>query len=115
MSANYTYGIKHSSLLETLRNDRISVDDSGNRNSPHVFKMNWTYEVPVGRGRRFGSGLHPVLNGILGDWEFAGNGRVQSDRYRITGVKLVGNAGYRAFRSSATSFEMTGAWPLPGD
>jgi hypothetical protein len=90
VSANYTYGIKHASLLETLRRDRISVDDSGNRNSPHVFKMNWTYEVPVGRGRRFGSSLNPVLNGILGDWEFAGNGRVQADRYRMTGVKLVG-------------------------
>jgi len=90
VGANYTYGIRHTSLFQSVAKDYISVDASNASNVPHVFKMNWTYEVPVGRGRRFGSNLNPILNGIFGDWEFAGNGRVQSERYKMTGVKLEG-------------------------
>ncbi len=90
VSANYTYGIKKASLLTTLRQPRIEVDDSGNRNSPHVFKMNWHYELPVGRGRRFGSNWNTVTDLLLGNWEFSGNARVQADRYQLTGVELEG-------------------------
>jgi hypothetical protein len=52
--------------------------------------MNWNYEIPVGRGRRFGSNMHPVLDTIFGNWEYAGNARVQSARYKMLGVKLEG-------------------------
>ncbi|MEX2663040.1 MAG: TonB-dependent receptor, partial [Vicinamibacterales bacterium] len=90
VSANYTYGIKKESSLQTLAQDYIEIDASGNRNSPHVFKMNWHYEVPVGRGRRFGGNWNRVMDTILGNWEFSGNGRVQSDRFKIVGLKLEG-------------------------
>jgi hypothetical protein len=53
-------------------------------------RRNWTYELPVGRGRRFGTDMNPILNGVLGNWEFSGNARVQTQRYRITNAKLVG-------------------------
>jgi hypothetical protein len=52
--------------------------------------VNWHYEVPVGRGRRFGTNMNPVLNGVLGGWEFSGSGMVKTDRYRIEGAQLVG-------------------------
>ena len=87
MDFNYTYETRQSSSLQTLAYDRIMVDSA---NVPHVFKMNWHYEIPVGRGRRYGGDFNAVLNGVLGNWEFSGNGRVQSQRYRITGVELVG-------------------------
>jgi hypothetical protein len=87
VSANYTYGIRKSLINETLRMDRMEVDST---QVPHEFKANWTWELPVGRGRRFGSSLHPILNGVLGNWEFSGNARIQSQRYRITDAKLVG-------------------------
>jgi hypothetical protein len=90
MGANYTYGIKKISSLQTLRFPRIEVDNSDDRNAPHVFKMNWHYEVPVGRGRRFGGNMHPVLSGILGGWEYSGTGTLKQDRYRMVGVKLEG-------------------------
>ena len=90
VGANYTYGIKKQSLLTTLAAERVEVDISDDRNSPHAFKMNWTYELPIGRGRRFGTNMNPVLNYIVGDWEFSGAGSVQTDRYRITGAKLEG-------------------------
>ena len=90
VGANYTYGIKKVSSLQSLRFPRIEVDASDDRNSPHVFKANWHYEVPFGRGRRFGGNMHPVVDTLLGNWEFSGNGKVQADRYRMVGVKLEG-------------------------
>jgi hypothetical protein len=87
VTANYTYGIRKSLINNSLRLDRMEVDST---QVPHEFKMQWTYEVPVGRGRRFGTDMHPVLNGVLGNWEFSGNARLQSQRYRITGAELVG-------------------------
>jgi hypothetical protein len=87
VSTNYTYGIRKSLSNQTLRMDRIEVDTTG---QPHEFKGNFTYEVPVGRGRRFGTDMNPILNGIIGNWEFSGNARVQTSRFRITNAKLVG-------------------------
>ena len=54
VSANYTYGIRraHRSLADDCAVDRASTVD--NTDVPHVFKLNWYYEMPVGRGRRFG-------------------------------------------------------------
>lgn len=90
VGANYTYGIKKVSSLQSLRLPRIEVDASDDRNSPHVFKGNWHYEVPFGRGRRFGGNMHPVLDALVGNWAYSGNGKVQTDRYRMVGVKLEG-------------------------
>jgi hypothetical protein len=87
VSANYTYARQYVLSLQTLRLDRFQVNDT---RQPHEFKMNFTYEVPVGRGRRFGTDMNPILNGILGNWEFSGNARVQTSRFRITNAKLVG-------------------------
>jgi hypothetical protein len=90
VSANYTYGLRKGSSLQSLAFDRITVDLSHTQNTPHVFKMNWHYEIPVGKGRRFGGNMNTGLDAILGGWEFSGNGRVQSERYKLTGVKLEG-------------------------
>lgn len=87
VSASYTYERREASSLQTLAYDRITVNTTG---TPHVFKMNWHYEIPIGQGRRFGSNWNRVIDTIFGNWEFSGNGRVQSQRYRMTGVKLEG-------------------------
>jgi Carboxypeptidase regulatory-like domain/TonB-dependent Receptor Plug Domain len=90
VGANYTYGIKESSLLTTLAAPRAEIDVSDDRNSPHAFKVNWDYELPIGRDRRFGSDMNHVLNAIVGGWQFSGSGLVKRDRYRLIGVKLEG-------------------------
>lgn len=38
----------------------------------HVFQGTYTYELPVGRGKRFGSGASKLLDLIIGGWETAG-------------------------------------------
>ncbi len=87
VAANYTYAARKSLINNSIRFDRMEVDATG---APHEFKMNWVYEIPVGRGRRFGTDMNSVLNGVLGNWEFSGNARLQTNRYRITGATLVG-------------------------
>ncbi|PYS26366.1 MAG: TonB-dependent receptor, partial [Acidobacteria bacterium] len=38
----------------------------------HVFLANSLWELPVGRQKRFASGIHPVLNHIVGGWSING-------------------------------------------
>ncbi|HZT28343.1 MAG TPA: TonB-dependent receptor [Bryobacteraceae bacterium] len=39
---------------------------------PHRFVYSYVYELPFGRGKRFGSGLNPAANLILGGWQLTG-------------------------------------------
>jgi hypothetical protein len=37
----------------------------------HILAVNTVWELPVGRGRKYGENLHPVMNGIVGGWQFS--------------------------------------------
>jgi hypothetical protein len=87
VTTNYTYARRHGLTNPSLRLDRLEVNTTS---VPHEFKGNFTWEVPVGRGRRFGTDMNPILNAILGNWEMSGNARFQTERYRLTNTKLVG-------------------------
>jgi hypothetical protein len=52
--ANY-YDLKHEKGL-------------GSYNQPFNNTTTLVYDLPYGKGRKFGSSAHPVLNGILGGW-----------------------------------------------
>jgi hypothetical protein len=47
--------------------NRISPDER-----PHRYTIAAVYHLPVGRGRRFGSGLNRTLDAFLGGWQFNG-------------------------------------------
>ena len=80
-TANYTYSRTYETDLDTVRRERaLIVSDDG---VPHAFKTTWYYEVPVGRGKRFGGGINRWLNGVIGNWEFAGTGRLQKRDFRL--------------------------------
>jgi len=57
---------------------------------PHAVKMLWTWDLPVGRGRRFGTNLNKWVDGALGGWQFSGSGRVQRPLNRLTNMTIVG-------------------------
>lgn len=46
----------------------------------HSLLGTYVVELPFGRGRKFGSDMHPVLNYIIGGWQVAGTVRVTSGR-----------------------------------
>jgi len=87
VQASYTYARTFNSSLQSLRLDRFYLESQG---VPHAVKMNWTYDIPVGRGRRYGTDMNKVLDGILGGWEFSGTGRWQRQQLNAGSVRLVG-------------------------
>jgi hypothetical protein len=57
---------------------------------PHKFALLWVWELPVGRGKRFGTDMNRWVDGVLGGWEFSGGGRVQLPLFRLTNTQIVG-------------------------
>jgi len=118
VSANYTYGIRKQLINNSIRFDRMEVD---NTQVPHEFKAQWTWELPVGRGRRFGTDMNSILNGVLGNWEFSGNAGLRTNRFRIANAKLVGMTAkelnkefkIRIFKNEATG--TTTVFSMPQD
>jgi hypothetical protein len=45
---------------------------------PQKFAILSTYELPFGRGKRWGGSMHPILNGLAGGWQLNGNLTIQS-------------------------------------
>jgi hypothetical protein len=87
VQGSYAYQIRHGSSLQSLRFDRLYLQAG---DVPHALKTTWVYEIPVGRGRRFGTDLNPWINGVIGNWEFSGTGRVQVRDFILNNVRLVG-------------------------
>jgi hypothetical protein len=46
----------------------------------HVFQAQWVWELPFGRGKRWGAGASGPLNGLVGGWQIAGQLVAQSGR-----------------------------------
>jgi hypothetical protein len=89
---SYVFGRAYSSERASLRTPRRKTLDTGTEGGvTHAFKANWTYELPFGQGRRFGSNAGAVLDRIIGGWSFDGIARIQSGRMLDFGnVRLVG-------------------------
>jgi hypothetical protein len=83
---NYTWARSWNSSLQDLHIDRFYLRQS---NVPHAFKTQFSYEIPVGRGKRFGTDMNSVLNAAIGNWEVSGTGRVQWRNFIFRG-KVVG-------------------------
>lgn len=77
---NYTYAklLDVTSVSQPTGQDIVSflciLCDRGlsDNDIRHDFKFNYIWEIPVGRGRAFGSGMRPLADQILGGWTVAG-------------------------------------------
>jgi len=56
----------------------------------HSIKTQLDWTVPIGRGQRFGNGMHPVVNAVAGGWSVNVVGRVQAQVVDLGNVRLVG-------------------------
>jgi hypothetical protein len=99
LQSNYTYGIGyqnqfysfHKPYMLTEENFSNSGGGSATGNVRHVWATNWLYELPFGRGKRFGSNANGVMDRVIGGWNYQGVVRVQSGRMIDLGdVRLVG-------------------------
>jgi roadblock/LC7 domain-containing protein len=58
---------------------------------PHVFSFESVFDIPFGRGRQFGSDIHPVVDAFIGGWQLNGIFRAQSGQpfdVRRNGVRV---------------------------
>ena len=89
--ANYTYSkildINSAFLATSASNEPPAVvnpfdlkHDRGpaSYNLKHQFNANYSYQLPIGRGQRFGSGVSGMLDKLLSGWQWNGNLTVQS-------------------------------------
>jgi len=89
VTASYTRTWRWGQARDTLHYPRFFVRSTNE--VPHALKLTSSWELPVGRGKRFGANLNPWLNGVIGDWAFNMTGRVQAGEVLTqTGIKLVG-------------------------
>ena len=86
-NVNYQYAIERGSSFDGFSFGRTMVDQANVR---HAIKVQGDWQVPVGRGQRFGSNMHPILQGIVGGWSVNGVGRIQARTINLGNVRLVG-------------------------
>ncbi len=81
---NYTWGknlTNQSSLAEQIAEDMFNRRLDWGRSSidlRHIFQAAYVYELPFGKGRRFGSGWNNAANMALGGWSMEGILRLQT-------------------------------------
>jgi hypothetical protein len=117
-NVNYQYAHERGSAFDGFSFGRTMVNGENVR---HAFKTQWDWTLPVGRGHRFGSDMHPVLDAILGGWSINGVGRVQARVIDFGNVRLVGmdidelTDMYKFYRKTNATTGRTEIWMLPED
>jgi hypothetical protein len=88
-TASYTRSWRWGQFQDSLHFNRQFVTSTNS--VPHALKLTANWDLPVGRGKRYGTDFNPWLEGILGNWTFNLIGRVQAGRVlTVTGARLVG-------------------------
>ena len=57
---------------------------------PHAIQALWSYDIPFGRGKRYGANMNAWVDGIAGGWTFSGTARFQTQSFNIRNAVLVG-------------------------
>jgi len=57
---------------------------------PHAIQALWSYDIPFGRGKRYGANVNAWLDGIAGGWTFSGTARFQTQSFMLRNAVLVG-------------------------
>ena len=92
VQTSYALGRATNTRFLSLRRENPLVRNDGDEGDvTHAGKINLVYELPFGRGKRFGSNVPAVVDRIIGGWQVGANGRVQSGQLVDLGnVRLVG-------------------------
>ncbi|HUQ91276.1 MAG TPA: carboxypeptidase-like regulatory domain-containing protein [Bryobacteraceae bacterium] len=84
----------------------------GSNNARHRATLAGTYDFPIGKGKRLGSGMHPVLNAAVGGWQVSGIYTYRSGEFLrfpqadVTGEPFIDNPGPQKWFN-------TGAYAVP--
>lgn len=86
IDGSYVYGLESDSNF-LGHNYGYALDPAASVR--HAFKFQWDYELPFGSGRRFGTNLHGLADGLVGGWSFNGVARIQASMLDFGSVRLV--------------------------
>jgi len=117
-SANYQYAVERGSAFDGFSFGRTMIEGDAVR---HAIKTQWDWSLPVGRGQRFGSDMHPLLDAIFGGWSMNGVGRIQARALDLGNVRLVGMTLdelqdiYKYYRFTNPTTGREEVWMLPED
>ncbi len=69
-----TWANTSANFSENIRNVyNLAAEKSVDPNDiTHAFVLSYVYELPVGKGRKFGAGMNSVLNAVVGGWQTSG-------------------------------------------
>ena len=97
--SSYVFGHGYLTDFRTFRKPQFYVRDAGTPGDlTHAFKANVVYDLPFGRGRRFGGNANGFVDRVVGGWQIGVSSKVQSGLLVDLGnVRLVGMS-----RSDAT-------------
>jgi hypothetical protein len=86
----YTWSVFKEQVARLNDTDPDYTERYNDTHLPHRLVINGIWELPFGRGRRFGSEAHPVVNAIIGNWNISAIYNWQSGRPNLT----IGNVYY---------------------
>ena len=90
-SASWTQAWRYSEIQNIFLRDTPQITVRQTNEVPWALKLTSSYDVPVGRGRRYQADANAWVNGIIGDWSVNVTGRVQDGALLTsTGLTLVG-------------------------
>ena len=120
-NVNYQYAFEGGSQFDGFSFGRAwsDIPVTGNPTIRHAIKFQADWELPIGRGRRFGSDMGGVTNAIAGGWSVTAVGRYQTTVMDLGNVNLVGMSVddlqdvYKFYRRPNTSTGVDEIWMLP--
>jgi hypothetical protein len=114
LDVNYAYGrlLGFADASDPVSNPNSRYDWGLVSDQPdQVFHWNYVYELPFGRGRRFGGSLPGIANALAGGWIFSGLGTWQSGQpltVSSSGQTPTGATGNRADRMADGRIDHSG-------
>jgi hypothetical protein len=76
--ASYTFSKSLESVEGANVYAKLTDKVVASRDTPQILVLSYVYDLPFGRGKAMGNGMHPVLNTILGNWSISAVHRYQS-------------------------------------
>jgi hypothetical protein len=92
LQGSYVFGHGFNSVFTSFRKPQLMRRNAGDPGDiTHQFKSNLVYELPFGRGRRWGGNANGVVDRLIGGWQLGAASKIQSGRLVDLGnVQLVG-------------------------
>ncbi len=90
--SSYVFGHGFETSFRTLRKPQFFVRDAGTPGDiTHQFKANAVYDLPFGRGRRFGGNANGFVDRVIGGWQISVVSKAQSGLLVDLGnIRMVG-------------------------